>query len=89
MLPCAGCGYRRPIPGNTHSRCVFNWFQPVVVGFLGIFSKVTARTQRWFRFPFNYDPVWGPDICNNRSETLDPEKVAPENPLAEILSMLR
>jgi len=31
--------------------------------------------MQWFRFPFNYDPVWGPDACPAKAETADPVMV--------------
>lgn len=86
MLPCNGCAYRRNIPGDCHSRCVFDWLaspheRPK--------NRGSDRTQRWFMFPVNYDPVWGPDECPARSEVLDKEKVAKPNPLLDLLAMLR
>ena len=87
MLPCQGCAYRTPIPGDAHSRCVFDWSQDCF-GLSTKFAKVTAGTAQWFRFPFNYDPTWGPDTCEQRSETRDDKKIAPTNPLAELLSLL-
>lgn len=87
MLPCHGCAYRREIPGDCHSRCVFDWIGqahfPVPA------NQGSPRTDRWFRFPFNYDPVWGPDTCPARSETLDKSKQAKEHPLLNLLSLLR
>jgi hypothetical protein len=86
MLPCNGCAYRREIPGDCHSRCAFDWER----------SKLSiprnergGRTMQWFRFPFNYDPVWGPDTCEARAEVEDKTKLAPANPLADLLSILR
>jgi hypothetical protein len=86
MLPCHGCAYRRDIPGDCHSRCAFHWRD----------SDLTMprndhgpRTQQWFRFPFNYDPIWGPDDCAARAEVEDKTKLAPQNPLADLLSFLR
>lgn len=90
MLPCYGCAYRQEIPGDAHSRCVFNWMQKDPEGLVVKFTeRVTRRTQQWFRFPFNYDPVWGPDECGQRAETRDAEMVAPSNPVAELLRLLR
>ena len=86
MLPCHGCAYKRDIPGDCHSRCQYDWHA----------SELTmprnargGHTAQWFRFPFNYDPVWGPDICEARSETVETAKLAPANPLADLLSLLR
>lgn len=91
MLPCQGCGYRRSIPGDEHSRCAFDWTTHDVPGaaLLIVSAKLTPRTAQWFRFPFNYDPVWGPDQCPQRADTADPEKTAKPNPLADLLSLLR
>lgn len=76
MLPCNGCAYRREIPGNAHIRCVFRW------------DRIHYEPRRWFIFPYNYDPLWGPDECAARAETADPEKVMPDSPVADLLSLL-
>lgn len=90
MLPCQGCAYRQNIPGDAHSRCVFDWMRQDPEGLVAKFTdRLTARTQQWFRFPFNYDPTWGPDTCGQRAETIDPGKAAPPNPLGDLLSLLR
>ncbi len=85
MLPCQGCAYRDSIPGNCHIRCRFDWQQmpESVPQNLG-----SERAAQWFRFPFNYDPTWGPNECPARSETLDTSKVAATSPLLELLSLL-
>ena len=88
MLPCKGCAYRDSIPGDAHSRCVFDWDAPGMSALI-LAAKLTPRTAQWFRFPFNYDPVWGPDACPQRNETRDPEKTAKPNPWADLLSLLR
>ena len=90
MLPCNGCGYVRSIPGDAHSRCIFDWAKDVP-GLGNIFTRstLTPRTSQWFRFPFNFDPVWGPDTCPQRTEMADPEKIAPPNPWGDLVSLLR
>ena len=88
MLPCNGCAYRESIPGDAHSRCVFDWKQDLA-GLATKFAHVTSRTQQWFRFPFNYDPTWGPEVCGQRSDVRDASKIAVPNPLADLLSLLR
>lgn len=86
MLPCSGCAYRREIPGDCHSRCAFDWSQlPEAIPR----NDHGVKTMRWFRFPFNYDPRWGPDTCEARSEVEDKQKLALANPLADLLSILR
>ena len=90
VLPCKGCAYRVSLPGNTHSRCVFDWLPQAQEDFLALIraARITERTAQWFRFPFNFDPVWGPDHCPHRAETRDPVKVAPPNPFGDFLSLL-
>lgn len=51
-------------------------------------AHITPRTAQWFRFPLNYDPVWGPDDCLQRAETAEPDKIAKFNPFADLLSLL-
>jgi hypothetical protein len=89
-LPCYGCAYRQEVPGSAHSRCVFNW-KLDKEGLAGLLNSahITERTARWFMFPLNYDPTWGPDACPAKSDTLDKDKVAPPpDPLLELLSFL-
>lgn len=87
MLPCAGCAYRRELPGNCHIRCVFDWStRPADIPEN---QGDPERTSQWFLFPLNYDPVWGPNACAARSDTADPSKIAKPNPLLEMLAMLR
>lgn len=85
MLPCKGCAYRREIPGDCHSRCMFDWKKS---GLPHPRNGHGGHTIQWFRFPFNYDPVWGPDICAARDEKEDKTKLAPTDPLADLLSYL-
>lgn len=90
MLPCRGCAYRRDIPGNAHSRCRFDWVSHDLQGMCALIvaADLTPHTAQWFRFPFNYDPVWGPETCPQRTETLDPTKEAPTTALTDLLSLL-
>lgn len=87
MLPCTGCAYRKSIPGNCHIGCSFAWSRETIKPLLDA-AHITPRTAQWFAFPCNFDPVWGPDECAQRSETADPEKIAKPNPFAEILAIM-
>ncbi len=87
MLPCQGCAYRAAIPGNAHVRCTFDWARHDPQGLVDMFRGVTRASARWFRFPFAYDPVWGPDECAQRAAVRDDRKVAPPNPMSELLSL--
>jgi len=69
-LPCHGCAYRAEIAGDEHSRCLFDWSQDSD-GLVAKFAMVTPRVAQWFRFPFNYDPTWGPSECGQRSDVRD------------------
>ena len=87
MLPCQGCAYRRSIPGDCHNRCAFDWRQ--LPDAIPTTDSQRAMQRGWFSFPFNYDPVWGPDECAARSEVQDQSKIAKSNPFLELLSILR
>lgn len=62
---CRDCRYRRDIPGDAHSQCVFPWGQSESDPPKG--NRI-GREGGWYMFPWNYDPVWQETIC--------PEKVA-------------
>lgn len=87
MLPCHTCAYRREIPGDCHSRCVFDW---ITHADLPMPTKShSPGTMKWFRFPYNYDPIWGPDQCAGRADTADQNSIAQAHPLLDLISMLR
>ncbi len=90
MLPCSGCAYRESIPGDEHSRCAFDWLTHDLMGMAALIAaaRLTPKTARWFHFPLNFDPIWGPNACPNRAANKDVAKTAPANPLADILSLL-
>jgi hypothetical protein len=89
-LPCYECAYRAEVPGSAHLRCVFDWIKHDPAGLVGVVEGANKHgIQRgWFRWPFNFDPVWGPPKCPQRADERDPAKVAPDNPLADLLSIL-
>ena len=88
MLPCSKCAYRREIPGDAHIQCRFDWaLEPNTL--VEIVDNCPNNARRWFLFPLNYDPVWGPDECVGQAETADPQKIMPDNPLMTLLGMLR
>jgi len=63
---CYKCKYRRPLPGNTHSQCVFPLaLSPgagIKMGEEKIFEFITineyGKSQGWAYFPYNFDPIW-------------------------------
>lgn len=65
MLPCDKCGYKRYIPGDAHVSCVFDWLKNRTSP---DFENVPDHAVQWFHFPYNYDPVWGPDKCPGFSD---------------------
>jgi len=90
MLPCNGCAYRRSIPGNCHSQCAFDWKSLPPEAFRTVSENANnERVAQWFMFPFNFDPVWGPDECPARSEVSDDSKIAEVDPLVSLLMMMR
>ena len=92
MLPChTGCAYKREILGDCHIQCAFAWLkapQEIQNQFPQSTSS-SPRTQRWFRFPLNFDPVWGPDTCAAFAKEADPSKVHQFSPLEMIGALLR
>ena len=86
MLPCYKCAYRDGVPGSAHSRCLFAWGN--FTGEMPVNQSDNPRVQKWFLFPHNYDPVWGPDDCEAKSETRDEEMTIIPSPLGNLLSIL-
>lgn len=84
MLPCNQCAYRREIPGNCHISCVFDWSKTDK----RFKAEVSHHARQWFRFPYNYDPVWGPDKCPAFSTTGDPKFNREFSPIEELFSLL-
>jgi hypothetical protein len=86
MLPCQACAYRKSIPGNCHISCNFNW-SANVEKLHQTFGEhtVSDRATQWFRFPYNFDPVWGPDVCAAQSEVQIPEDTKEFSALEELL----
>ncbi len=89
MLPCSKCGYAGSIPGDCHIQCTYDWSHasPEIQKDAPV-NHHGGRTQQWFMFPFNFDPVWGPDSCPAQSETTDPKMVV-SDPLFSLISLLR
>ena len=78
MLPCRkGCAYQDDVPGNSHIRCRFAW--PIGHEF---------PPRKWFAFPYNYDPLWGPDECPHFATTADATKIQPADAMSDLLSLL-
>lgn len=54
---CYSCKHRRNIPGDCHSQCA----KPS--------ARVTGNPHGyrmgWFFYPFNFDPVWKTNLCDN------------------------
>lgn len=97
MLPCGGCAYRKSIPEDCHSRCTFDWTlekdKPIklrIKAFNIISNFAPSHARQWFKFPMNFDPVWGPDKCSGFNTKLNKKNVKTEyDPLVEIMAMLR
>ncbi len=84
MLKCQDCVYSRSIQGNAHIKCAFDW----VKSGKEMPELKAKRAAQWFRFPYNYDPIWS-DYCNSFSETEDPEMTKNNfNPIEELLSIM-
>lgn len=91
MLPCSGCGYRKEVPGSAHIGCSFNWpdaVDDVRLTPAGWIAAVPARCAQRFIFPWNYDPVWGPDECPVRAEKADPAWVYQATAMDDLIAIL-
>jgi hypothetical protein len=88
MLPCEGCAYRGNIPGDSHVKCEVRWTDEELAKIVSRANPHGIRSG-WFLFPLNYDPTWGGNECPHRSEVRDKSNLAPNDPLAGILSLLK
>jgi hypothetical protein len=90
MLPCETkqCAYREHIPGDQHISCHRKFTpeesQPIHLAM----RSLSPRLLKWFLFPYNFDPVWGPDDCPAFSTLKDPEKVKTFNAEEDFISLL-
>ena len=89
MLPCRNCAYRESIPGDCHISCQFDWQNAPLEVQKGYPVNQSNRSSQWFIFPYNFDPVWGPDECPARADQRDPQNVAKDDPLLKLFSMLK
>ena len=90
MLPChKGCAYQKEIPGDCHISCTFAWLKAAKEIQDDFPQCSSAHASRWFRFPFNFDPVWGPDACPAFAEQADPAMTKTFSPLESLAMLLR
>lgn len=54
---CFKCNNKRNIPGNCHIACA----KPD----LEMTGDKYGRSQGWFSYPINFDPVWMTKACDN------------------------
>ena len=87
MLPChKKCAYKENIPGDCHISCTFNWNKINKEDIPK--NKHGRKTMQWFIFPYNFDPVWGPDKCVGYNTELDPENKKKMDPMESLISLL-
>jgi hypothetical protein len=79
MLPCQKCSFRRSIPGDAHTRCAaFEATEPekyttstAIDKMIEIYRGAVGGPEqltKWFGWPANFDPCWGPNECSMRQE---------------------
>ncbi len=88
MLPCSDCAYRQSIPGSEHFRCTFDWINADKETRIQIPRTDNPKVLRWFLFPYNYDPLWGPDACPVKADKKDPNKTARSDAFTDLLSLM-
>lgn len=54
---CYECKNRRTIPGDAHSSCS--------MPDRNIKAREHGIKSGWFMYPYNFDPVWRINECNN------------------------
>lgn len=85
-LPCKNCAYRDSILGDAHIRCGREWKDEDMTWMSE--HEVSSRCRRWFRWPVNFDPSWGPSECPGHADVRDPNKTHKPDPLEELMSLL-
>lgn len=70
------------IPGDCHIQCRYDWSR-----YENDIPKDVKGTREWFAFPFNFDPIWGPDQCVGYTTEEPTEKVS-DGPLLTLLGIL-
>lgn len=83
---CHSCAYKRPIPGNTHIKCVFDFRKaetPLPKG------NQHGIENGWYLFPLNYDPVWMDQECPHHAGEENPDFVVkPDDSLFGLLAQI-
>jgi hypothetical protein len=88
MLPCKKCVYKENIPGDCHISCLFDWEKNWEKEDPKNRNGEESTTNKWFVFPFNYDPVWGPNKCDGYNTELNPEDKKEFDPMEKLIKML-
>ena len=87
MLPChKNCAYKSNISGDCHISCMFEWRNHPEKELPK--NNHGSRTMKWFIFPYNFDPVWGPDKCEGYSTMLNLEDEKKMDPIENLISLL-
>lgn len=66
MLPCNNCKFKENIPGDMHIECRLPEHYSILNHGLMLFHLMKLDSNiisKWFNYPINYDPVWGPSRC--------------------------
>jgi hypothetical protein len=77
---CDTCVHRMDVPGSAHSCC--NNFDAQVT------AKAHGVTRGWFKWPFNFDPVWLIDCTGHATDAAQKMPKLEGDPLMELLAML-
>ena len=78
------------LPGDCHIQCKYDWrIAPVKIQKGYPKNQAGGHTHQWFRFPFNFDPVWGPDTCPAFEAEYDPKMKKEFDPMEQLISLLR
>ena len=82
---CYDCAYRGTIPGNAHSKCLFDFKKARIDMPAG---DPYGIKQGWYIFPLNYDPVWMDTDCGGFAEQPDEDLTKVFDVVEDTLSLL-
>jgi len=89
MLPCEthGCAYQKTLQGDRHSVCTRKFTLDEVRPILLQMTLLPPHVIKWFLFPYNFNPTWGPDMCKGFSTHKDFNKTRTISAEEELLGI--
>lgn len=69
---CYTCVYKRPVPGNAHISCGFDWKKGLLDDLINVPPMGIAHgiQNGWYEFPVLFDPTWMAVPCQAYSNDI-------------------